>query len=144
MLCCQVVKGVPAFAEALIKLPEVKKCLQALFLKEIDEQCQMLCVRTRGQPSVLRTSKNDQKNLSSSFARVKILKEMRDRAPDVLDFLVTVAAPKRKGDGREIPPICQAYAILMNVRCRELSLVQKINTIVLSTGGATKKVCCDH
>ena len=93
--------------------------------------------RTRGQPSVLRASKEVVLN---SFSWMKILNEMKERAPDVLEFLVTIAAPTLKEDGRQVPPICEAYAMLMNIRCRELSLVQKINTIVLGRGGATKKV----
>ena len=67
---------------------------------------------------------------------------MKERAPDILDFLVTIAAPKVKEDGRQVVPICEAYAMLMNIRCRELSLVQKINTIVLGRGGGMKKVIC--
>ena len=139
-LCKEAMNGVPAFAQAVMKIPQVKRCVQALVLKEIDDQCQKLCVKTKGQPSVLRTTKDDNKCLSSSFSWVKILTEMKERAPDILDFLVTIAAPKVKEDGRQVVPICEAYAMLMNIRCRELSLVQKINTIVLGRGGATKKV----
>ncbi|KAK2568941.1 hypothetical protein P5673_007016 [Acropora cervicornis] len=36
-------------------------------------------------------------------------------------------------------PLCNAYGILMNVRCRELSLVQKINAVLLGVGGARKR-----
>lgn len=118
----------------------MKSYMKLEMLREIEEQCQQLCVRTKGQPSILRTSKEDQKNLSSSFSWMKIVDEMKNRAPDVLDFLVTVAAPKLKEDGRQIPAICQAYGLLMNTRCRELSLVQKVNTIILGRGGATKMV----
>jgi len=67
---------------------------------------------------------------------------MEERAPDVLDFLVAMAIPKLKGnDGRQVVPLCTAYGIkLMNVRCRELSLVQKLNAVVLAVGNATKRV----
>ena len=66
---------------------------------------------------------------------------MRERAPDVLDFMATAAIPKLKGnDGRQVMPFCTIYGILMNVRCRELSLVQKINAVLLGVGGATKRV----
>ena len=64
------------------------------------------------------------------FCWNNILTEMRERAPDVLDFMATVAVPKLKGrDGRQVMPLCTAYGILMNVRCRELSLVQKLNAV---------------
>ena len=67
----------------------------------------------------LRTHKN-----LVEFHWNNILTEMRERAPDVLDFLAIAAIPKLKGnDGRQVMPFCTAYGILMNVRCRELSLV---------------------
>ena len=66
---------------------------------------------------------------------------MRERAPDVLDFMATVAIPKLKGnEGRQVMPLCTAYGILMNVGCREFSLVQKINAVLLGVGGATERV----
>ena len=45
------------------------------------------------------------------------LTEMKEWAPDVLDFLVAIAVPKLKGIvGRQIIPLCTAYGILMSVR----------------------------
>ena len=111
--------GASDFAQAVMKIPQIKKCIQTLVLKEIDDQCQKLCVKTKGQPSVLRTTKDDNKCLSSSFTWLQIVNEMRERAPDILDFLVTIAVPRVKEDGRQVVPICQAYALLMNIRCRE-------------------------
>ncbi len=134
------IKGAPpVLAEIIMAIPHLKRCVQTLLLEDIDEQCKRLCVKTKGVPSVLRISREGQKNLSS-FSWMKILNEMKDRAPDVLDFLVTIAVPKLKDDGKQVAPLCAAYGILMNMRCRELSLVQKINTVMLETGSATKKV----
>lgn len=65
---------------------------------------------------------------------------MKERAPDVLDVLVTIAIAHLKDDGSQIAPLCVAFGMLMNIRCRELSLVQKLITITLGSGGATKKV----
>jgi len=39
-----------------------------------------------------------------------------------------------------IPPLCLCYAVMMQQRNHELSLVQRINTILMSEGKATKKV----
>lgn len=68
--------------------------------------------------------------------------EMSQHAPDVLDFLVTIAVPqmKRDSDQQQIPPLCTAYGILMNSRWRELSLIQKVNGILLGFGNATERV----
>ena len=67
--------------------------------------------------------------------------EMSQHAPDVLDFLVTIAVPQMKRDSeQQIPPLCTAYGILMNSRWRELSLIQKVNSIFLGFGNATERV----
>ena len=138
-LCADVTKGAPAvLAQLIMDIPVLKRCVQVLLLENMDSQCKKLCVT----PSVLRTSREDQKNLTS-FTWMEILHEMKDRAPDVLDFLVTIAVPKLNDDGKQVLPLCDAYGILMNLRCRELSLVQRINTVVLETGSATKKVIND-
>ena len=81
----------------------------------------------------------DQKNLAE-FRWISILREMKERTPDVLDFLTTVAIPRVKEDTSHVPPLCTAFGLLMNMRSRELSLVQKVNTVVLGAGNATKKV----
>lgn len=67
--------------------------------------------------------------------------EMSQHAPDVLDFLVTIAVPQMKRDSeQQIPPLRTAYGILMNSRWRELSLIQKVNGILLGFGNATERV----
>ena len=91
-------------------------------------------------PSILRTPRVNHNKLAKLFNWKSILKEMKGRAPFVLDILVTTAAPKIKLDGMQVPPICTAYAILMNTRNRELSMVQKMNSVILGTGHATQKV----
>jgi hypothetical protein len=140
-LCQNVMDGCPSvIAEAMYNMPEVKKCIKTLVLKNIDIQCKKLCVKTKGTPSVLRTTSESQKRLES-FKWIDILHELKDRAPDILDFLVTIAIPsKLKNTGRQIPPLCTAFGILMNQRSRELSLVQKLNSVILGLGNATKKV----
>lgn len=121
-------------------MPEVKKCIKTLILKNIDEQCKKLCVKTKGTPSVLRVTRKSQKHLKS-FKWINILRELKDKAPDILDFLVTIAIPsKLKKNAQQIPPVCTAFGILMNQRSRELSLVQKINSVILGSSNATKKV----
>lgn len=41
--------------------------------------------------------------------------EMKQRAPNIWSFFVTVAAPKVKEDAdQQVPPLCAAYGKLMN------------------------------
>ena len=61
--------------------------------------------------------------------------EMKERAPDVLDFIATVVTPRlKKNVDEQFPPVCMIYAMMMNQRWQELSLTQKIATIILGIG----------
>lgn len=127
-------------AEAVMKISSLRNAIKGLYLKEVDDQCTKLCARSHAEPSVLRVPTSQHKFLVD-FSWDNIMAEMKERAPDVLDFLVAMAVPKLKGsDGRQVMPLCTAYGILMNVRCRELSLVQKVNAVLLGIGNATKRV----
>ena len=70
-------------------IPQVKKCVYMLVLEHVNEQCQKRCSKTKEKSSVLRVSGADQKNLAE-FRWISILREMKERAPDILDFLTIV------------------------------------------------------
>lgn len=68
---------------------------------------------------------------------------MKERVPDVLDVLAAVAIPNvmaHEDCAKQIAPLCTAYGILMFTRWKKLSLIQKMNSILLSTGHATERV----
>lgn len=135
----EIIKGSPTYlAKVAMDIPQVKRCVFTLVMNQINEQCRKLCAKTTEKPSVLRVSRKAQKNLST-FKWIDILREMRERAPDVLDFLVTIGVSHVKEDGSQVAPLCVAFGILMNVRSRELSMVQKIATVILGSGNATKR-----
>ena len=102
------------------------------------QQCTKLCVKTKGTPSVLCLSRKDQNKLTS-FTWMQILNELKDRAPDVLEILTTIAVPNLN-DGRQVVPLCAANGVLTNQRCKELTLIQKVNTILLGTGSAEEVI----
>ena len=64
---------------------------------------------------------------------------MKEHVPDVLDVLVAVGIPNVKAH-EDSEKQCTAYGILMFTRWKELSLIQKMNSILLSTGHATERV----
>ena len=43
----------------------------------------------------------------------------------------------KKCEEKNIPPVCEAYGILMNIRWQEFSLIQKINIVLLGVGHTT-------
>ena len=78
-----------------------------------------------------------------NFSWERVITEMKEHVPDVLDVLATIAVPNVKvSSEQQIAPLCTAYGILMFTRWKELSLIQKMNTIVLSVGHATERVQC--
>lgn len=116
ILCVVQLANAYQVAEAVMKISSLRNAVRNIFLKEVDAQCAMLCVRKGAQPSILRVPSEHHKNLVE-FHWNHLLREMTERAPDVLDFMTTVAVPKLKGnDGRQVMLLCTAYAILMNVR----------------------------
>ena len=121
-----------------MEIPELKKCVIVLFLNDISEKCKKLCVITKS-PSVLRVSREQQRNLAE-FKWITVLREMKERVPEVLNILMAIAVPRIKNDSSQVAPLCTAFGILMHTRNRELSLVQKLNTVVIGAGHATKKV----
>ena len=131
--------GIPNdIAKEILSVDSIKAAIKLQLLKEINDQCQSLCVRTRGKPSVL---KDTSVEALESVEWCNVMKELRNRAPDILDFIATVAAPRLKQNvDAQVPPVCMVYAMMMNQRWQELSLVQKIATIILGVGHSSKKV----
>ena len=112
-------------AETGMKIPSLRNADKNAFLEDVNIQCSNLCARKSTQPSILRVPSEHHKSLTE-FNWTSILKEMKERA---------MAVPQLKGnDGRQIMPLCTAYEILMNVRCRELSLIQKMNAVFVVLG----------
>ena len=135
--------SIPAeIAKTIMLLPSVKACAKYQFLEEIDEQCRSLCVRKVGSagPSVLHVPRKSTKSSLEDFSWSSIIEEMKERAPDLLDFIATVSVPVVREDGSQVPPVCVTYGHIMHTRWRELNLVQKVMTIILGIGHSTRKV----
>ena len=131
-------------ARALMTIPPLKNALKLQYLKELQEQSKGLC-KKKENPSILRVGSNSYQELVS-FKWAKLLLEWEERAPDVLDAVTAVAVPdnafsQSKNADALIPPICTALSTLLNGRNAELSLVQKLVTVVIGLGGCSKMVC---
>ena len=128
----------------IFSLPNLRTSLKYTMMKEIDDQCSKLCVRKPHddgrQPSVLYVKRKNTKQQLQEFTWTKILEEMKQRAPDVLDFLCAISVPKLKATDKQVAPLCVAYGILLNNRWRELSLIQKVITTLFGVGHCSEKV----
>ena len=131
--------GIPRdIAKEVLKVESIKGAIKLQLLQEINDQRQALCVRTRGEPSFLKDSSVEG---LKGVTWCSVMHEMKESAPDVMDFIATVATPRlKKNVDEQVPPVCMIYAMMMNKRWQELSLIQTIATIILGIGHSNKKV----
>jgi hypothetical protein len=105
-------------------------------LNEIKQQCKKLCARS--SPSVLR--KNGFSGMTE-FDWPNLISEMTTNCPLLLDVILAAMNHEPTEPINNIAPrIGMCYAIIMQTRNHELSLVQRMNTILLAEGNARKKV----
>ena len=89
----------------------------------------------------------DKKTKRCTFSWLKVVEKGYRRSPDVIDFILTISASahreavnkNKKGESR-IPAIGLAYAVMMHQSYLQLSLIQRIKTLVLFHGHAGKMV----
>ena len=72
------------------------------------------------------------------FSWDALFEELQSRCPILLDIMSTVVNSKKCD---VIPPLGLCYAILMQQRNHELSIIHRIDTILFSEGNAKKQVC---
>lgn len=106
-----------------------------IIIPHIEKECSMLCWRQ--QPSELR--KNDFPNMST-FTWDKLTNEMVSRCPVLLHILLTAMGYSKDNINEIAPRLSLCYAILMQSRNHELTLVQRLNTILMTNGNAKKQV----
>jgi hypothetical protein len=76
----------------------------------------------------------------NSFSWDELVTELSDRCPVLFNALL-VAMGRSKEEVKDVGPrIGMCYAILMQTRNHELSLVQRINILLMTNGGAKKQV----
>ncbi|CAB3983667.1 Hypothetical predicted protein [Paramuricea clavata] len=76
----------------------------------------------------------------NSFSWDELVTEMSDRCPVLFNALL-VAMRRSKKEVNDVGPcIGMCYAILMQTRNNELSLVQGFNTVLMTNGGAKKQL----
>ena len=122
--------GLPALiSEAVFQVPPLRMAIKLEFLKAIDNACTELCKRKVS--SVLRGHDYDH---LANFSWSNILNEISTSCGDLLDILSTVTRGNRGA------VIGMAYAMLMQARNHEMSLCQRINSVLLMDGGAKKQV----
>ena len=99
------------------------------FLKEIERACTEVCKRKTS--SVLRGHHFEH---MANFSWSNIMEEMSASCGDLLDVLATVTKSNRAA------VVGMTYGMLMQARNHEMSICQRVNTVLLMDGGAKKQV----
>lgn len=101
----------------------------------MDKELKTMCCRSEN--SVLRKRNYD--GLSKLTWR-EIFVEIEKNCPTTMQFLITLVDGNLVDHTEEqkVPPICLMYAVPMFLRVPELSRLQRLNTVLLTEGGASK------
>ena len=121
--------------------PSVIAALKLAIKDEIAAACQTLCRRSDG--SVLYSNRNSFENLKE-FDFDRVWTEMKSNVPFFIEIMNAVSGKNLGMENTELDvrvKFCFLYSVLMNERWHELSLLKRVNTILIIEGGCTKKVC---
>jgi hypothetical protein len=80
----------------------------------------------------------------AEFDWKKLASDMSSRCPFLLDLLLAVMKKTKEDLNDILPRLGLCYSILMQTRNRELSLVQRLNTVLMTNGNAKKEVIHMH
>ena len=133
----------PAVIADVIKQrsPSVIAALKLAIKDEIAAACQTLCRRSDG--SVLYSNRNSFETLKG-FDFDRVWTEMKSIVPFFIEIMNAVSGKNLGMENTELDvriKFCFLYSVLMNERWHELSLLKRVNTILIIEGGCTKKVC---
>ena len=127
-----------AIAGAVTKMGNINYAIKTLFTKAIDESCKKLCWKANG--TLLYDT--DYNNMAE-FDFKLLYDEIKTNLPFLIDILNTVSGQHCSIDDTPLHLKVKygfIYAILMNTRWHALSLLQRINTVLMIEGGCSKKV----
>lgn len=116
-------------SDVAFQIPALRMAIKLDFLKEIDNACTKLCKKKAS--SVLRAHRFEH---MADFSWSNIIEEMSACCGDLLDVLATVTK------GSRAAVIGMTYGMLMQARNHEMSICQRVNTVLLMDGGAKKQV----
>ncbi len=122
-------------ATAMASVDSLRHNFKENVLHELEQDCKNICLK--GEPSELRKNKFGD---MAEFEWQKLSSEMSNRCPFLLDVLLRVMDKSKEELSQIIPRLGLCYAILMQTRNRELSLVQRLNTVLFTHGNAKKEV----
>ena len=104
--------------------------------QEISNNCEYVCTRIKNK-SVLH---NHTYNGMGNFSFDQIFQELQTKNPVLIELFDAVTGKNGAVDNSTQVKYAVVYAILMNLRWHELSLFQRVISIIAIEGGCTTKV----
>ena len=123
--------------EVLAKDPQGFKVMKELVCTTANEELKNMC--RRSENSVLR--KHGYEDLSDLCWK-EVYVELENKCPTTMQFLITLV-DGMDIEGKKMAPVSILYSIPMFLRFPEMSRLQRLNTILLTDGGASKMVSND-
>ena len=135
------VTGVPQqLIDAVLKDPKLKEVLFTSHIQDVQKEIIDITAKSKNPNSILRsTSLADLKR----FSWVKVHEELKQKTPRFLRFVQCAAempTNRRKSDkvAASLPALLSSACKLLSVHDHQLSLMQHMNSIILSKGGCKK------
>ena len=122
------------------RCPRLLAALKLVITDEIATACQMLCRRSDG--SVLYSNRDSYESLRD-FDFAQVWAEMASNIPYVIEIMNAVSGRNTgiEGTAHDLRvKFSFLYSVLMSERWHELSLLKRVNTILMIEGGCTKTV----
>ena len=124
----------------LLSHPEMGKIVVDAVVRQMQLQCEAL-VSTKFNSILRRKGKDD----PLQFNWELVLQEWEKQAPIFFSFLKSAACTPAVRSAqpiptKAIPPVCMAGAILLKVRNQNMSVLQRIISMLLNAGHVSKKV----
>ena len=146
LLCSSILTRKPdVIADSICSIPSLLKSVKLLLIQEIEKSAKSLCRRDENGSKLL-----DKSYISlAEFSPEKLWKELKSTQPFLINILNAISGKLcddiDDNDDDKTPNQLKIkyvfiYSILMNMRWHELSLFQRVNSILLVEGGCSKQV----
>ena len=121
----------------LLSHPEMGKIVVDAVVRQMQLQCEAL-VSTKFNSILRRKGKDD----ALQFNWESVLQEWEKQAPSFLKSAACTPAVRNAQSipTKAIPPVCMTGAILLKVRNQNMSVLQRIISMLLNAGHVSKKV----
>ena len=128
-------------AEVVWSIAPLKVAIWNHLLDLLEKRYDLLALSNGG--SLLKENKLED---MTSFDGEKVLAEMNEFCPELLDIFLCIAVPSNVDEIKNwnflVQRVCLCYSLALQNRNSSLSLIRRILTVLCIEGGISKKVCC--